>query len=114
MSLDVLVEKIVKGFREDPRNKVFVSESVLLASVEEEAGEKISTEQIRSIISKYQEGKLEEGEEEEKYDAAVYACSVVARMCFGDDPEDEDEEVDYEISWLEEDGGEYTAEIRPN
>ena len=47
-------------------------------------------------------------------DAAIYACSVVAGMCFGDDPEDEDEEVDYEISWLEEDGGEYTAEIRPN
>ena len=114
MSLDGLVEKIVKEFREDPRNKVFVQESVLLASVEEEVGEKISTEELRSIVSKFQEGELEEGEEEEKYDAAIYACSVVAGMCFGDDPEDEDEEVDYEISWLEEDGGEYTAEIRPN
>jgi len=47
-------------------------------------------------------------------DGAVYACSVLARKCFGENPEDKDVDVDYQISWLENNDGSYVAEIRPN
>lgn len=43
----------------------------------------------------------------------TFGCSVLARKCFGVDPDDEDEEVDYELSWLEADDGAVVAEIRP-
>jgi hypothetical protein len=50
----------------------------------------------------------------EIYDAAIYSCSQLAKACFGEDPEDDDEEVDHEVSWVENDDGSYTAEVRPS
>ena len=111
--LDELIEKISNEFHKDPRNKVFAPQELLIASVKEEMGEDISTDRLSSIVSLYKEGEID-GDEEEIYDAAVYSCGVLARKCFADDPEDEDAEVDYEISWIENEDGSITAEIRPS
>jgi len=48
------------------------------------------------------------------YDAAVFCCSVLSRKCFAEDPEDEEAEVDYQISWIKNDDGSIVAEIRPS
>ena len=110
---DELIEKISNEFHKDPRNKVFASHELLIASVKEETGEDISTDRLSSIVSLYSDGEID-GDEEEIYDAAVYSCGVLARKCFADDPEDEDAEVDYEISWIENEDGTIAAEIRPS
>ena len=112
MSVDQLVEGIVAEFRADPRNKVFAQESVLIASAQEETGEKISTEELHELIEGHQNGSLDD-DDLEKFDGAVYVCGVLARLCFGENPDDEDEEVDYDVSWIENDDGTYSAEIRP-
>ena len=109
---DELIEKISDEFHKDPRNKVFAPQELLIASVKEEMGEDISAERLSSIVSSYEEGEID-GDEEEFYDAAVYCCGVLARKCFADDPEDEDAEVQYEISWFENEDGSIAAEIRP-
>jgi len=113
MSVDELVEDIVKEFRADPRNKVFAQESLLIASTEEETGEHLSAEQLRSLIKDHQSGSLDD-DDLEKFDGAVYVCSVLARLCFGENPDDEDEDVDYDISWIDNDDGSFSAEIRPS
>jgi len=112
MSLHSLIDEIVRTHQKDPRNKVFVSEPVLLASVAEEVGVQISSAKLIELIENYQNGSLDD-ESEELYDGAIYACSEVARRCFGDDPDDEDEEVDHEVSWIENEDGSYAAEVRP-
>jgi len=110
---DELIEKISDEFHKDPRNKVFAPQELLIASVKEEMGEDISADMLSSIVSLHEEGEID-GDEEEIYDAAVYCCGVLARKCFADDPEDEDAEVDYEISWIENEDGSIAAEIRPS
>ena len=112
MSLDEMVKPLVSDFKSDKRNKVFVPENILITSILEENGKEIDLEELRQIIKKYLDGELD-SESQDIYDAAIYSCSLVARLCFADDPEDEDAEVDYEISWLEDDNGSYSAEIRP-
>ncbi len=113
MSLDEMIEEIVEEFKKDPRNKVFAPEAVLLASAKEETGDNISKETLRPIIEKHQNGELDD-DDYDVLDGAVYACSVLARKCFGENPEDKDVDVDYQISWLENNDGSYVAEIRPN
>ena len=113
LDFDDLVDSIVEEFKKDPRNKVFAHQSLLIASVKEETDNEISQDQLGSLIQSYENGELD-GDEEELYDAAVYCCSVLARKCFGEDPDDEDEEVDYEVSWVENEDGTFSAEIRPN
>lgn len=112
MELDEQIEKIAATFHEDPKNKVFANEKLLLASVLEENGNEISAEKLVTIVKSYEDGDLSDTDEE-LYDAAVYCCSVLARKCFADDPEDEDEEVDFNLTWLHEDDGSVSAEIRP-
>ena len=112
-NFDELIETISGEFHKEPRNKVFAPQELLIASVKEEMGEDISAEKLSLIVSSYQEGELD-GDDEEIYDAAVYCCSVLARKCFADDPDDEDAEVDYEISWIENEDGSTSAEIRPS
>lgn len=111
--LDQLVEDVVKVFCADPKNKVFATEDMLLASIKEEAGVDMTAEQLHSLIDNFSSGSLED-DEYETYDAAVYVCSVLASQCFGEDPDDEDEEVDYAISWIENSDGTYSAEVRPD
>lgn len=110
MSLEELVVELARSFKEDPRNKVLVQEQLLLASVAEETGNDISAEKLRTIISAFQAGELDE-ESEALYDGAVYACGMAARHCFNDDPEDD---IDYIIDWLEQEDGSYVAEVRQN
>ena len=109
---DELIEKISDEFHKDPRNKVFAPQELLDRECERGNGEDISAERLSSIVSSYEEGEID-GDEEEIYDAAVYCCGVLARKCFADDPEDEDAEVQYEISWFENEDGSIAAEIRP-
>lgn len=110
--LDQLVENVVKEFRAEKRNKVFATEDMLLASIKEEAGVEMTPEQLHALIDSYNSGSLGD-DEYEMYDAAVYVCSVLAKQCFGEDPDDEDEEVDYVLSWVDSSDGTYSAEIRP-
>lgn len=105
-----LFDEIVSTFKSDPRTKVFASEELLIESVQEETNKKISTSQLRSIIYKYISGDMAD-KDEVVYDGAVAICGALARNCFSEDPE---EDIDYEIDWLEQDDGSYIAEIRPN
>ncbi len=86
--------------------------TLLTASVHEEMGKEISPNDLKEIIHGYQEGDLN-GNQEGIYDAAVYCCGVLARKCFADDPDDEDAEVDYEVSWIENQDGSMSGEVRP-
>ena len=113
MDLEQLVDTTVNEFRKDPRNKVFASEELLLASAEEETGGSVTADRLRDLIRKYEEGEIDD-DEQEIVDGALYACSLLARKCFGEDPEDEEEEVDYDITFLENDDGSFSVEIRPS
>ena len=112
MELDQQVEQLAAIFHQDPKNKVFANEKLLLASVLEESGNEISAEKLVTIIKSYEDDNLS-GADEELYDAAVYCCNVLARKCFAEDAEDEDEEVDFNLTWLHKDDGTVFAEIRP-
>ncbi len=109
---DELIEKVSTDFHADPRNKVIAPAELLTASVHEEMGKEISPNDLKEIIHGYQEGDLN-GNQEGIYDAAVYCCGVLARLCFADDPDDEDAEVDYEVSWIENQDGSMSGEVRP-
>jgi len=109
--LDSILQEIAKEYKTDPRNKIFVPENALLASVKEETGSAISKEKFREIVERYMEGELDDNQEE-IYNGAVFACSEIARLCFAEDHEDEDEEVDYQISWIENDDKTLSAEVR--
>jgi len=111
-AFQALIDTTVSEFRADPRNKVYASQDLLLASVKEELDKTLSPEELQSIVSGYQSGDLD-GDDEEIYDAATFCCSVLARECFADDPEDEDAEVDYDVEWIKNDDGSISAEIRP-
>ena len=73
-------------------------------------GGAVSAAQIRKVIAAYLSGNMD-GKLEAIYDGAVYACSLSAKHCFNDDPEDD---IDYEIDWLEQSDGSFVAEVRPN
>lgn len=105
-----LIDSLSAEFKKDPRNKVFVSEQILLASAAEETGKKVTPSQLRKVIASYISGDMDE-KMEAIYDGAIYSCGLAARHCFSDDPEDD---IDYEISWIEDSDGSYTAEVSPN
>lgn len=109
VSANELADAIIAEFKSDPRNKVFVSFDTLLASACEETGKKIKGDKLSKVIDDYQTGDLDD-KGEEIYDGAVAIIGYVARSCFGDDP---DEDIDYEIDWIQEDDSTYTAEVRP-
>ena len=111
-NFDNLIEEISTEFRADPRNKVFAPQDLLIASVYEERKVKISADKLKSLIQKYGEGDLDD-HELEIFDAAVYCCGVLARKCFAEDPDDEEAEVPYDVSFVETDDG-MAAEIRPS
>ena len=113
LNLSEIIEKISDEYRKDPRNKVFAPQELLIASAKEEMDEDISAETLIKIVSTFQDGNIS-GDDQERYDAIVYGCGLLARKCFADDPEDEDAEVDYQISWIENGDGSISAEIRPN
>ena len=104
---DELMRNLIGEYKKSPRNKLFIDENLLLASVKEEMGEETSAENLREIINNFLDGKLNE-EEERIYDAAVYSCGVAARTCLGNDP---DKDVDYELEWILNSDDSYTAEI---
>lgn len=110
MSLNALVEKLTTDYKTDPRNKIFVNEEMLIASVTEETGNEVTAEDLRNVIAAFLSGDMSDSQES-IYDGAVYACSLSARHCFNDDPEDD---VDYEIDWQEQADGSYVAEVRPS
>ena len=110
-----LIDKIIDEYKSDPRNKVFIDEKTLLASANEETGNDISTDQLRSTIKNFLSGEMED-DDYVIYDGAIYACAVASNNCFGDPAEHEDDDdysVDYEINWIENNDGSFTAEIRP-
>ena len=113
MDFEGLISLVARDFNEDPRDKVFANEQLLIASVLEEMDLKITATELRAVIQNYISGDMSD-HEEMVYDAAVYACSTLARLCFSDNPEDEDSEIDYEISWIMNEDGTYSAEIRPS
>ena len=65
---------------------------------------------MRKVIGDWSGGELTSADET-VYDGAVASCGTVARRCFGEDSEDD---VDYDVSWVEEDDGSFTAEVRPS
>jgi hypothetical protein len=104
-----LINTIIDTFKQDPRTKVFVDETTLLAAAEEETGSTISVNTLREIIAKYISGDLD-SDEEAIYDGAIYACSHAASKCFG---ENSDDDVDYELDWILNSDNSYSAEVRP-
>lgn len=108
-----LAQKIIDEHHADPRNKVFVTEDVLLASVLEESGTNIDHQTLSAVVCAYEDGTITD-EQQELYDAATYACSYIGKKCFAEDPEDEDEEVDISISFSDVTSDTVVAEVRPN
>ena len=111
-----LIEKIVVDYKTDPRNKIFIDEVTLLASVTEETGNEVSDVELRSVIRNFLSGEMD-GDDYSIYDGAIYACAVASNNCFGDPEEHEDDDdysVDYEIDWIKNDDGSFCAEIRPS
>lgn len=109
------IDKIIDDFKADPRNKVFIDEETLLSSALEETGNEVSLEQLRQAIKNFLNNEMD-GDDYSIYDGAIYACSVASNHCFGNPEENEDDDyysVDYEIDWLENDDGSFTAEVRP-
>lgn len=107
MSFEERVEKIVENFKKDPRNKVFVDFEILRLSAVLETGKPISADTVKKAIQAYIDGECD-NDQEAIYDGAVYACGYLARHCFSEDP---DEDVDYEVEWIEEDDGTFTAQV---
>ncbi len=108
-----LTQKIVDHYRADPRNKVFVEEFVLIAAVAEETGQKITAGRLREVITAWQSGEIADFKQK-IYDGATYACAYIARQCFSENPEGEDLDVSYEVSWVESVSGALVAELRSN
>lgn len=108
-----LIDEVSALFHDDPKNKAFASEQIMLASIKEEAGEEIDADEFHKLIQSYDSGTLNE-QDQDLFDAAMYACSLIAKACFADDPEDEDEEVDYSVSFIENEDNTVSAEIRPD
>lgn len=109
------IDKIIDDFKADPRNKVFIDEETLLSSALEETGNEVSIDQLRQVIKNFLSNEMD-GDDYSIYDGAIYACSVAANHCFGNPEENEDDDnysVDYEVDWLENDDGSFTAEVRP-
>lgn len=109
-----LIDKIIDEYKTEPRNKIFIDENTLLAAAIEETGNEISVEQLRSAISNFLSGEMD-GDDYSIYDGAIYACAVASNNCFGNPDEHEDDDdysVDYEIDWIENDDGSFTAEIK--
>lgn len=112
LSMDQMIDQLVEEFHTDPRNKVYAPEALLQASVKEETGEDVPPAKLRELIEGYSSGSLE-GEELDTIDGALVACGDLARRCFGTEPDSDEEDVDYTISWIENDDGSYSAEVRP-
>ena len=113
MSLSALVDacrELATEYKADPRNKIFVSEEMLIASATEETGTKVSAAKLRKVIAACLSGDMDD-EFQAIYDGAAYACGLSARHCFNDDPDDD---IDYEIDWQEQEDGSYIAEVRPS
>jgi hypothetical protein len=109
-----LIDKIIAEYKANPRNKVYIEENTLLAAATEETGNNITADQLRSTIKNFLSGEMED-DDYSIYDGAIYACGIASNHCFGDPSEHEDDDysVDYEIDWIENDDGSFTAEIRP-
>lgn len=111
-----LIDKIIDDYKADPRNKVFIDENTLLASAIEEVGDDVTLDQLRAAIRNLISDNMD-GDDYVIYDGAVYACAVAANHCFGnpvDHEDDDDYSVDHDISWIENDDGSFTAEVRPS
>lgn len=104
-----LKSEFIKDFKSDPRNKIHVGMDLLTLSVLEETGKTITAKQLTKIIGDWQNGDLDDNGTA-VYDGAVVVCGELANECLGGDP---DADVDYEITWLEDERGLY-AEIRIN
>jgi Double zinc ribbon len=109
--MEELIENLVTECKNAPRNKVFVPENLLIISIKEETGSEIDAENFRALIQRYENGEM--GDDDESiYDGAVYVCGQVAKRCFLDDPDADD--IDYDISWIENNDGSFSAEVRPS
>ena len=78
-----------------------------MASASEETGNDVTVDMLKEVIQSYLDGECD-GDKESIYDGAVYACGYLARHCLGEDP---DEDVDYEVEWISEDDGAFTAQV---
>lgn len=101
------IAAVAKEFLENPRNKLLLSEEIFLKSACYEMQKKVKIDQLRRAIKNYLKGKLSSADQD-LYDAAVAVCGEIVRKTFSPDQD----EVEYEISWLEEGKG-FVAEVRP-
>jgi hypothetical protein len=109
-----LIDKIIAGYKADPRNKIFIDEATLLASATEETGNEITEVQLRSVVRNFLSGEMV-GDDYSIYDGAIYACAVASNNCFGDpaaNEDDDDYSTDYELDWIENSDGSFSAEVR--
>ena len=108
-----LIDAVIDEYFLNPRNKVYLKEDVLLASSMEESGVKVTARNLRESIRNYIKDE-QDGDDYLIYESAIYACSVAANHCFGDQESlEEDYSVSYVINWIEDDDGSFCAEVRP-
>lgn len=105
--IEKMVEEIVKDFKKNPRNKVFVTWDVLIESAKEELSKPIDPKKLKLAFSKIIKGKAS-SKQEELYDAAISVVGNVAAKCFFNG----DYDATYSYCLLETDDG-FNVEIRP-
>ena len=108
MDLADAITNVVREFKADPRNKVSIEEDLLIISASEETGEKVTASALRKAIAAYLKGKSND-KQMALYDGATYVCGMAARLCFGDNP---DEDIDYEVDWSTQSNGALVAVVR--
>ena len=93
-----LIDAVIDEYFLNPRSKVYLKEDVLLASSIEESGLKVTAKNLRESIRNYIKGE-QDVDDYLIYESAIYACSVAANHCFGDQESlEEDYSISYEIN----------------
>lgn len=107
MSQEEIIAKIANDFKEEPRNKIFISSEDLCLFVSEELGRELSAESLAKAVATFEDGEATEADEN-IVDAATSLCHQVSNRCWGeclDADEDEWSEVDISTEWSDYDSG---------
>ena len=101
MSQDLIIQQLVNSFKEEPRNKIIIDASPLVAYSAEELQKEVSAAQLAEALSRYEDGDASE-DDQNLVDAATSLCHQVANRCWGECESEEDDEwseVDISTEW---------------
>ncbi|MCP9883396.1 hypothetical protein KBY65_13120 [Cyanobium sp. Alchichica 3B3-8F6] len=101
MSQDLIIQQLVNSVKKEPRNKIIINASPLVAYSAEELEKEVSAAQLAEALSHYEDGDASE-DDQSLVDAATSLCHQVANRCWGECESEEDDEwseVDISTEW---------------